>query len=94
MTVAAVLQALRLQGAKGHLYKGAVASFGIRIAYIVLEFASVVILARCLNASGFGIYAYAMAIMRVVAIPAQAGLPTLVVREVAGYLAVDRYSLL
>jgi O-antigen/teichoic acid export membrane protein len=42
-----------------------------------------VLLARMLGAEGYGIYAYAFALVTLLAMPAKAGLPQLVVRETA-----------
>jgi O-antigen/teichoic acid export membrane protein len=60
---------------------------------MALEMATTVVLAKTLGAASFGIYSFAFAVTRIVALPAQAGLPTLAVREVAKYhaLGTDSY---
>lgn len=50
-----------------------------------LTLATGVFLARLLGAEGYGAYAYALALVSVLAIPAGLGLPILLVREVAAY---------
>lgn len=59
----------------------------VRAASLFLEFVLAIALARLLGADGYGIYIFAFSVMRVLAIPAQAGMPSLVVRETATYLA-------
>ena len=54
----------------------------------------VVILARSLGPEEFGIYSYALSIMTVLAIPAQVGLPQLLIRETSRLNAVLNWSLL
>jgi O-antigen/teichoic acid export membrane protein len=58
-------------------------SLGLRAARLGFGFLTAVLLGRLLGAEGYGVYAYAFTIMSLLATPAQAGLPTLVVREVA-----------
>lgn len=58
-----------------------------------LMFASTVLLARLLGAAGYGIYAYALSLVTLLALPAHAGLPTLVLRETAKGLAQGRPDL-
>jgi O-antigen/teichoic acid export membrane protein len=76
------------------LWRSGIGTFTIRIANVILELALVVVLARKLGAHSYGIYAYAYALMRTLAIPAQAGLPTLAVREVAAYVAREEWGML
>ena len=52
------------------------------------SFLITVLLARQLGAEGYGIYAFATAVMLLVSIPVQAGLPELVVRETAKGVAL------
>jgi O-antigen/teichoic acid export membrane protein len=49
-------------------------------------------MARLLGAAQYGVYAYAYALTRILALPAQAGLPTLAVRETATYIATSDWS--
>ena len=57
----------------------------VRIISIILEFVLVILLAQYMGASEYGLYAFAYSVLRICAIPAQAGLPTLIVREVSKY---------
>src|SRR3546814_19050383 len=76
------------------LIRAGAGSFFVRIGYMGLELLTTFALARFLGASGFGIYSFAFAVTRMAALPAQAGLPTLAVREVAQYQARGEYSFL
>lgn len=53
-----------------------------------------VVLARSLGPDGYGVYALVFAIVSVLAIPAQFGLPNLVMREVAGAVAREEWAYL
>jgi O-antigen/teichoic acid export membrane protein len=69
-------------------------SFVIKTSSIGFGFFTAVLLARMLGAEGYGIYAYAFAVVTLLAIPAQAGLPQLVVRETARGMAGARPDLI
>jgi O-antigen/teichoic acid export membrane protein len=82
--VASVLARLGNPGGLGRELASASATGAIlRVAEIGLGVASLTILARALGPMGLGIYAIAMATNSLIGIPAKAGLPSLVVREVA-----------
>jgi O-antigen/teichoic acid export membrane protein len=68
-------------------------SFVIKTSSIGLQFLTAVLLARMLGAEGYGIYAYAFALVTLLAMPAKAGLPQLVVRETARGMAASRPDL-
>lgn len=55
----------------------------VRLAGALLSFAVVIILARVLGPTEFGVYAYVLALISLLAVPMQSGLPTLVIRETA-----------
>lgn len=76
--------------AKSKFARDAVWSFAIKIGARGLGFAVTVILARMLGANGYGIYAYALAVVTLMAIPAKVGFPTLLMRETARGLASER----
>ena len=65
------------------LFRGGVASVGLRVGSAALTLVSTIVLARTLGAEGYGVYAYVFAIVSLLAVPAQLGLPVLVVRETA-----------
>jgi O-antigen/teichoic acid export membrane protein len=70
------------------IVRGSVAGAGLRLIEIVLGILSLTILARALGAHGLGVFALAMAVNTLLGIPAKAGLPALVIREVS--VAADR----
>lgn len=72
------------------LAREAVWSFILKAASAGLGFMTTVVLARLLGAEGYGIYAYAYALITLLAMPAHAGLPNLIVRETARALAEGR----
>ena len=65
------------------LWRGGLGSLGVKAAQAVLAFAVAVTLARLLGPEGYGVYAFALAVLMIIALPAQVGLPHLVVRETA-----------
>ena len=73
---------------------GAAGSVLLKIGFTLLSFALTVVLARILGPEGYGLYAHTLALIMVLAIPAQVGLPTLLVRQVARYHAAEQWSLM
>lgn len=71
------------KGLAGQLARGGVGSAAVRVASTLLGLVLVVILARLLGPEQYGVYAYVFALVSVLSIPAQFGLPKLVVRETA-----------
>ncbi|NNJ92204.1 MAG: oligosaccharide flippase family protein, partial [Gammaproteobacteria bacterium] len=59
------------------------ASIILRVSNIVLGLILTILMARMLGASGYGVYSYILAIITVISIPAQFGIPKLVIRETA-----------
>ncbi|MFO7971299.1 MAG: DUF368 domain-containing protein, partial [Desulfobacterales bacterium] len=72
--------------------KDAAWSLILKIIYTGISFLIAVALARLLGAEGYGIYAYAYAVVILLALPAHAGLPNLVVRETARGMAANQPS--
>lgn len=68
---------------RARLLRGGVGSIAIKVANIALGFLVSVVLARTLGAEGFGIYSYVFALVTLISLPAQFGLPILVLRETA-----------
>ena len=66
----------------------------LRVSSAALSLVVSILLARLLGPDGYGVYAFAYAVIMLLALPAQAGLPTLLVREVARYEAEARWALL
>jgi O-antigen/teichoic acid export membrane protein len=71
------------QGLRERLVKASGAALMLRALNIVLGFATTVVLARTLGPDSFGVYAFALAVVLVVGLPAKAGVPQLVTRETA-----------
>lgn len=81
-------------GLRRQLVQGAVGSAFLKVAQSFLGLVLAVLLARLLLPEGYGVYSYALALVTLLAIPANLGLPTLLVREVARYRATRRWDLL
>ena len=62
-------------------------SFLLKTSHAGFSFLVTVLLARILGAEGYGIYAYTYAFIALLSMPAQAGLPQLIVRETAKGMA-------
>ncbi len=58
----------------------------LRLIYILLELGAVILLARVLGASSYGVFAFMYALVKIATIPAQAGIPTLLTREIPKYI--------
>lgn len=67
-------------------------SMGLKIASTGLVFLSTVILARVLGPADYGIYSYVYAVVALLSVPSEFGLPTLVVRETASAMAREDYA--
>ncbi len=70
----------------------ALSSLAIRVLGLFLSLALAFVLARSLGASGYGEYAFYFSIASIILMPAQFGLPSLVVRETAKGLSVSQYE--
>jgi len=82
---------LRMAGgdnARARIIRGAFGSAGIRLLNRLLIFVLGVVLARGLGAQGYGIYAYAFAIMTLLMVLAEAGMPRLLLREASAAMAL------
>lgn len=71
-----------------------VVSLLLKIFNMIMGVGLSVLLARALGAESYGIYSFAFALISVLAVPTQAGLPTLLVREVARYDLDQRWQML
>jgi O-antigen/teichoic acid export membrane protein len=78
----------------GELFRGAAGTFSVRAAHVLLTLGVTIFLARFLGPEAFGVYSYVLAIVAVLSMPAQFGLPTLIVRQTALYQANSRWALL
>jgi O-antigen/teichoic acid export membrane protein len=68
-------------------------SLGLKVTYAGLTFVVTMLLVRLLGATGYGVYAYILALITVLSIPSQFGLPPLVLRETAKGMAREDASL-
>ncbi len=87
-------QAFRGEGLRAHLLRGSVASISLKVFHTVATLVTAIILARKLGPEGYGIYAYAFALITLLSIPAQFGLPTLLVRNIATYQVRKQWGLI
>jgi O-antigen/teichoic acid export membrane protein len=65
------------------LIRSSILLVGFRGVALALAFGSTVLLARSLGPAGYGSYTLALSIVALLSVPAQLGIPTLVVRDVA-----------
>jgi len=79
---------------RSRLLRGGAGSVFVKGLHSVLEIGVAVVMARLLGPAGFGVYALATATIRLLAIPAQAGLPILVLKEVAALRATENWATL
>jgi len=73
----------RGEGLRAQLLRGGIGSLAIKSAHTMIAFAVAVVLARSLGPEGYGVYSFALAILMLTAIPAQVGVPQLMIRETA-----------
>lgn len=77
---------------RGQLLRGGIGSLGIMLANTSLGLVLAILLARKLGPEGYGIYSYVFALISLLAVPAQLGLPTLAVRETAKAQANEHWG--
>lgn len=78
-----MIEQFRGQSLRGELLRGSVASIVIKTSSMLLTLVLAIVLARTLGVAGYGTYSFAYALVSLLAVPAQLGLPSLVVRETA-----------
>ena len=74
---------VRERGERGNLVRGTAGSFALLVSKTVLQLGVAILLARILEPSGFGAYAFAMSIVTLLGLVVVFGLPGLLTREVA-----------
>lgn len=87
-----VIRQLNGSNLKGELLRGGIGSAAIKTVNIALGMVLVIVLAHALGPEGYGIYAYVFAIVSILVIPAQFGIPILVVRETAKAQANENWG--
>jgi O-antigen/teichoic acid export membrane protein len=80
------------KGMRSNLVRNGIGSLILKSAYILLSFSITVTLARKLGPDGYGVYAYVFALITLLSVPAEFGLPNLVVRETAKALAKQEWG--
>ena len=85
------LRKAELEDLRGKLLSGTLGSFGVKIGTVLLSFAANLVLARVLGASTYGIYAYALAWMNLIAVPATFGMDNVLVRDVSAYRTREQW---
>lgn len=74
------------------IFRGGIGSLVIKMINMLASFLFTIILARSLGKEGFGQYSFAFALIMLVSMPVQFGLPTLLVRETAKYQAIEKWA--
>ena len=82
------------EGLGAQLLRGGIGSLAIKAGHAMLAFFVAVVLARTLGPEGYGVYSFALAILMLTAIPAQVGVPQLIIRETAKAQADSKYGLM
>jgi O-antigen/teichoic acid export membrane protein len=81
-------------GLRAQLLRGGMGSLVVKASTMFSGLALTIALARILGPDGYGIYAFAFALVSVLAVPAQFGLPTLVIRETARAQAAENWGVM
>ena len=81
-------------GITRQLLKNGIGNVFVRVASRVLALVLSIILARTLEPKGYGTYAYVLTVFSIVAVSAQFGLPTLLIRETAKAHVRKRWGIL
>lgn len=79
---------------RAHLAKSTAGTFALKVTSTGLGFLTALLLARLLGAAGYGTYAYALAWVALLSIPAMLGLDRLLVREIAVYRTRSEWDLM
>lgn len=88
------VQMVRGEWPAARLLRGGAGGLGVQILHRAITLALGILFARMLGAEGYGIYAFAVAVMSVLMVAAEAGVPTLLLREVAASIEMRRWDLL
>ncbi len=94
ITISGVRRLISGDGLRAQLLRGGAGIAAVQAMNRALTLALGIILARSLGAEGYGVYAYAFAIMSLLLVVGEAGVPTLLMREVAASLSLENWGLL
>lgn len=81
-------------GLRAQVLRGSVYSVVLKLFFTAASLGTTIILARVLGPEGYGVYAYALALITMISIPTQFGLPTLLIRNVAAYHVKEQWGLM
>jgi O-antigen/teichoic acid export membrane protein len=81
-------------GLRRELAQGALGSMALKVLFTGITFANVVLMARLLGPDGYGIVTFVLAIVSVLTIPSQFGIPMLAIRELAAARAHGKWGLM
>lgn len=81
-------------GLRAQLLRGGAGSISVKLASVLLGFVLTIILARALGPEKYGVYGFTLTLITLIAIPAQVGLPNLVVRETAKASATHDWAVM
>jgi O-antigen/teichoic acid export membrane protein len=82
------------KGLREKIAFGTISGLILKIINVALNFIISVFLARTLAPEGYGVYAFILSVITLLAIPVQMGLPTLLIREVSRYEHDRQWGLL
>lgn len=88
-----IAKMLKGDGVRAELLRGTGGSAIIQAANILLALGAGVLLARTLGPESYGTYTFVLSVVTLLSLPAKAGLPTLLVREVAKNQVNERWGL-
>ncbi|MFH2039368.1 MAG: oligosaccharide flippase family protein [Chloroflexota bacterium] len=77
---------------KSRIGRETISSLILKLVSVGLAFLSTAILARILGPADYGIYSYVIAIVTLLTVPSEFGLPALIIRETASGMAREDYS--
>ncbi|MBN1181956.1 MAG: oligosaccharide flippase family protein [Bacteroidales bacterium] len=77
---------------KSKLIRDSLGSLLLRLIYIIFSFIMGVVMVRALGVMSWGVFSYTMSVIAILIIPAEFGLPILVIRETASNIAVQEWG--
>lgn len=81
-------------GIKAQILRGATGTAGLSLVNTVLTLGVGIILARSLGPANYGVYSVVLSVIALLGVPAKAGIPTLMVREIAKNQVHERWGLI
>lgn len=81
-------------GLRKELAQGALGSMVLKVLYTGITFVNVILMARLLGPEGYGVFSFVLAVVSVLTIPSQFGIPILATRELAMAKAHAQWGLM